>query len=285
MDDQAQKKSVGPWIETFGLLPMPGWSGRQYSARSFHLLYPPPMTTEEIVRGVSRACRYAGQTYQPYPVLAHSLLVARACQLRWQHQMTPGEMVPHLYWAILHDAPEAITGDLTAPLQAALGPEAKARLASIQEGIAKAYYREGLKQPYPSEQVQEAVKEVDFAMVTHERNCLGLFPWEKAAEWTFSDEVLHPEIDELLRAKYVYTRKAHFGCYSPDGLGEARRKVTAELAEYDKEVFSSILQYAYTDFHRVSSETEGGMNITYLLQAWADVTLSRVSGDRGFVSP
>jgi len=57
-------------------------------------------TLNDVAVGLGRICRFAGQSWKFYPVLLHSLLV--------------GDLVPPRYelFGLLHDAMEAVTGDI-----------------------------------------------------------------------------------------------------------------------------------------------------------------------------
>jgi hypothetical protein len=61
---------------------------------------PTAPSLDDIAIGLGRTARFAGQTQHWYPVLAHTLVVARLVEP--EHQIH----------ALLHDAPEAIVGDV-----------------------------------------------------------------------------------------------------------------------------------------------------------------------------
>ena len=83
------------WILTY--------TGRRYWPAS-------PVTdhvcAEDIARGLSLTCRFAGQCQHFYSVAEHSINVMR---------LVPQE---HKLCALLHDAPEAYLGDMSRPLKA-----------------------------------------------------------------------------------------------------------------------------------------------------------------------
>ncbi|WP_323041554.1 hypothetical protein [Gemmobacter sp.] len=66
-------------------------------------LRPEDLTAWSIGDTLSKVNRFGGRTPEPWPVAAHSVLVERLCHL---------ELGP---WALLHDAHEAIIGDITSP--------------------------------------------------------------------------------------------------------------------------------------------------------------------------
>lgn len=87
------------------------------SGRVIDFLAPDPaqIHLDDIARGLARQARYTGQTVRPYSVAMHSLLVA--------------ELVPHEHrlHALLHDAPEAYTGDAPSPMKEAMRAFARVR--------------------------------------------------------------------------------------------------------------------------------------------------------------
>lgn len=68
------------------------------------------ITREDVVAGLSNACRFAGQSRRFYSVAEHSVLVADL--LRWS-----GEDIDVQWAGLMHDAAEAFLGDVTAPLK------------------------------------------------------------------------------------------------------------------------------------------------------------------------
>lgn len=66
-------------------------------------LRPEDLSAWSIADTLSKVNRFGGRTPEPWPVSAHSVLVERLCHL---------ELAP---WALLHDAHEAILGDITSP--------------------------------------------------------------------------------------------------------------------------------------------------------------------------
>lgn len=78
-----------------------------YTGRKFRLMNPDPEMVDlrDISRGLSRACRFAGQIEQHYSVAEHSIQVSRL--------VAPENRLI----ALLHDAAEAYIGDLTTPFK------------------------------------------------------------------------------------------------------------------------------------------------------------------------
>jgi uncharacterized protein len=90
---------VGDWIQTF-------------TGRAFYLLDPRPEDVDilDIAVALSRAPRYAGHSRCTYSVAQHSYFASIYAPK------------PFALEALLHDATEAYTGDITRPLKRILGP-------------------------------------------------------------------------------------------------------------------------------------------------------------------
>jgi len=113
--------SIGPTIGTI-------------TGHYFNFLEPETsvITIDDIVAGLSKCCRFAGQCEGFYSVAQHSVLASY--------------LVPegHALEALFHDASEAYTGDISKPLKNLLGDA----FVRIEKGIEKAIFqRFGL--PYP----------------------------------------------------------------------------------------------------------------------------------------
>lgn len=105
----------------------------------------------EIADGLAKCCRFAGHCMGFYSVAEHSLLVAEL--VAPEHRLA----------ALLHDAAEAFTGDITKPLKGLL-PEFKA----IEDRIERAIFdRFGVAWPMPPE-----VKAADMMMLGVEQQKL-----------------------------------------------------------------------------------------------------------------
>lgn len=83
------------------------------------------MPIEDIARALAYQPRWAGATRQFYSVAEHSVMVSR---------LVPA---PHALDGLMHDADEAITGDIASCVKNMLGrPYLKERLAPIQRALA-----------------------------------------------------------------------------------------------------------------------------------------------------
>ena len=93
------------------------------SGAAFDLIHPDPAMVDfrEIAEALGQINRFAGHTSRPVSVALHTLTVAEITQ-----KASPSA-VP---WALLHDAHEAYTGDITTPVQHAIAVMA-ARAAEV----------------------------------------------------------------------------------------------------------------------------------------------------------
>lgn len=67
----------------------------------------------DIAKGLSNVCRFAGQCNHFYSVAEHSVLVADILQ-------RAGAPAPVVFAGLMHDASEALLGDITSPLKSML---------------------------------------------------------------------------------------------------------------------------------------------------------------------
>lgn len=93
---------------------------RMLSGRRLDLLDPSPLDVElsDIAHGLARVARWNGQTLGDYPfsVAQHSVLV-----LEIFRALNREATVPEQLYAVLHDAPEYVMGDIISPFKAAMG--------------------------------------------------------------------------------------------------------------------------------------------------------------------
>ncbi len=119
-------EATGDWIRTF-------------TGKRFFVLKPRPedVCIEDIAHALSMLCRYTGHTRRFYSVSEHSVLVTGVVAERLNAQGRAGDAgnLNVLRWALLHDASEAYTGDLTRPLkhqaELALFREVEARIMGV----------------------------------------------------------------------------------------------------------------------------------------------------------
>lgn len=93
---------------------------RMLSGRRLDLLDPSPLDVElsDIAHGLARVARWNGQTVGDYPftVAQHSILVLEL--FRAANREADARA---LLYALLHDAPEYVMGDIISPFKAAMG--------------------------------------------------------------------------------------------------------------------------------------------------------------------
>lgn len=131
------------------------YSGRAvFPEDSEHYEAPGHPTLDDIAIGLSRTMRFAGQTPHAYSVLCHSLVVATI--------ITEHSAKVH---GLLHDAAEAIVGDVPTPWK-------PADHATNEVEINTRLYR-ALELPLPSPDSELAVHEADLAARAAEAHALG----------------------------------------------------------------------------------------------------------------
>lgn len=128
---------------------------RMLSGRRLDLLDPSPLDVEieDIAHGLARVARWNGQTMgeHPYSVAAHSILVERLYA-----RLNPRAPARERLTALLHDAPEYVTGDIISPFKAAIGIDYKA----FEQRLAAAVHMR-FSIPEPSEALARRIKHCD----------------------------------------------------------------------------------------------------------------------------
>ena len=110
-----------------------------------------PVAISDIARGLANLCRYGGQINRFYSVAEHSVHASYLVPSR------------HAYAALMHDAGEALTGDMVKPLKEVL-PDFQEVEARVEQALFTAY---AVPQPLP-----EAVKTADLQMLILEKEQL-----------------------------------------------------------------------------------------------------------------
>ncbi|MGB1159837.1 MAG: YfbR-like 5'-deoxynucleotidase, partial [Alphaproteobacteria bacterium] len=107
---------------------------RMLSGRRLDLLDPSPFDIEidDIAHGLSRVSRWNGQTVgeHSFSVAQHSVLVMDLFCAS-EGKSTPREQL----YALLHDAPEYVIGDLISPFKAAVGLDYKALERKLEQAV------------------------------------------------------------------------------------------------------------------------------------------------------
>jgi len=145
------------------------------SGRRLDLLDPSPLDVEidDIAHGLSRVARWNGQTRGEwaFSVAQHSLLVERLVGI-----LQPNLTLPQRLYALLHDAPEYVVGDLISPFKAAVGLDYKAFEHRLMAAIC---LRFGLP-PRPTATLARLVKRADLLAAHLEATELAGFEEKEA---------------------------------------------------------------------------------------------------------
>jgi len=116
---------------------------------------------EQIAKQLGALCRYAGATPDHYSVARHSLVVAALAPDDPTHKMA----------ALLHDAHEALTGDILRPMTRMLCRSAMSSISDIQQAIDRQLYSLIGFDPCPA--VLKAVADADDTACKLEMQLLG----------------------------------------------------------------------------------------------------------------
>jgi 5'-deoxynucleotidase YfbR-like HD superfamily hydrolase len=148
---------------------------RMLSGRRLDLIDPSPLDVEiaDIAHGLARVARWNGQTKgaEIFSVAQHSLLV----------EALVGALAPQAarqtrLFALLHDAPEYVIGDMISPFKAVIGGDYKAIEARL---LAAVHIRFGLSAKAPAE-TTALIKEADRAAAWFEATALAGFATAEA---------------------------------------------------------------------------------------------------------
>jgi len=134
---------------------------RMLSGRRLDLLDPSPLDVElsDIAHGLARVARWNGQTLGDYPfsVAQHSVLV-----LELFKALNPGADARAQLYALLHDAPEYVTGDLISPFKSAIGGNYKEVENRLLGAVYLRFSLGALPPPALTRQIKKADKEAAY---------------------------------------------------------------------------------------------------------------------------
>jgi 5'-deoxynucleotidase YfbR-like HD superfamily hydrolase len=172
--------------------PARAWQ-RMLSGRRLDLIDPSPLDVEiaDIAHGLARVARWNGQTKgaEIFSVAQHSLLV----------EALVGALAPEAdhqtrLFALLHDAPEYVIGDMISPFKAVIGGDYKAIEARL---LAAVHIRFGLSAKAPAETIA-LIKEADRAAAWFEATSLAGFGAPEAKKLFGAPNVATRGIDAWL---------------------------------------------------------------------------------------
>ena len=148
---------------------------RMLSGRRLDLIDPSPLDIEisDIAHGLARVARWNGQTKgaEIFSVAQHSLLVEALVGA-----LAPQAAGPARLFALLHDAPEYVIGDMISPFKAVIGGDYKAIEMRL---LAAIHIRFGLAPKAPSD-IVALIKGADRAAAWFEATRLAGFSTAEA---------------------------------------------------------------------------------------------------------
>lgn len=133
------------------------------------------ISLQDIAHALAQINRYTGHTSRPYSVAEHSLLVAEIAK---HAGATPMLQLA----ALLHDAHEAYTGDVSSPVKWALGSTWSAFERTFEVGVRRHF---GLGSTFASQ--GRHIRHYDLVALATERRDLTAFDSQHNAPW----HVLH----------------------------------------------------------------------------------------------
>ncbi|MET3589463.1 5'-deoxynucleotidase YfbR-like HD superfamily hydrolase [Bartonella silvatica] len=164
---------------------------RMLSGRRLDLLNPSPfdIEIEDIAHGLARVARWNGQTQgeHAYSVAQHSLVVEQIFR-----QLYPQSHSRDCLYALLHDAPEYVIGDIISPFKAVIGKQYEIIEKRIQDAI---HMRFSLLVD-PSQKLLKKIKQADRIAAFYEAITVAGFHTEEALRYFgFPNNILPDELD------------------------------------------------------------------------------------------
>jgi len=164
------------------------------SGRRLDLIDPSPLDIEiaDIAHGLARVARWNGQTKgaEIFSVAQHCLLVEALVGA-----LAPRASAPARLFALLHDAPEYVIGDMISPFKAVIGGDYKATEARLLSAI---HLRFGLPAQAPPDLVA-LIKGADRAAAYLEATALAGFSLAEAQRLFGAPKVALPGVEDYLQ--------------------------------------------------------------------------------------
>ena len=166
---------------------------RMLSGRRLDLLDPSPLDVEieDIAHGLARVARWNGQTQGPhiFSVAQHSLLVETIASA-----LDTGIGPRGALYALLHDAPEYVVGDMISPFKAVIGDSYK----QVEHRILSAILLRFSLPAKPAAGLVALVKKADRAAAYFEATALAGFDLAEAQKFFGRPELRPRGLDSLL---------------------------------------------------------------------------------------
>jgi 5'-deoxynucleotidase YfbR-like HD superfamily hydrolase len=166
---------------------------RMLSGRRLDILNPSPLDVEiaDIAHGLARVARWNGQTQggEIFSVAQHSVLVAEIFAL-----LDPGAPARWRLFALLHDAPEYVIGDMISPFKAALGEVYR----DVEARLARAICQRFSLNPDPPPALAKMTKRADRISAFFEATLFAGFEADEAAKLFGAPDVELSRINHLL---------------------------------------------------------------------------------------
>jgi hypothetical protein len=151
---------------------------RMLSGRRLDLLDPSPLDVEleDIAHGLARVARWNGQTSgdHAFSVAQHSMLVEQVMGL-----LNPTLPASHQLFALLHDAPEYVIGDMISPFKAVVGGAYK----DVENRLEAAIHRRVGLPAHPDAKLKKSIKQADKIIAYFEATELAGFATSEAAKF------------------------------------------------------------------------------------------------------
>jgi len=178
---------------------------RMLSGRRLDILDPSPLDVElsDIAHGLARVARWNGQTRGDYPfsVAQHCVLVLEI----FSTLHSAAQPRDRLY-ALLHDAPEYVMGDLISPFKSAMGGNYKAVEARLQDAVHVRFALPAIVPAALTRQIKRADREAAYFEAVH----LAGFAVEEARGLFGEPSIGTFDLDQFERLIRPWpTREAH----------------------------------------------------------------------------